>query len=93
MEKSMGKRMTAGKQSRAAGVAKSTNKIKSEAAPGVSHEQIAMRAYEIYLSRGNGMALDDWLQAERELAEHGHSTADHARENPMSAEGERNLQA
>lgn len=76
MEKSMGKRMTAAKQSRAAGVAKSTDKTRIEAAPGVSHQQIAMRAYEIYLSRGttDGMALDDWLQAERELAEHGHST-------------------
>ena len=76
MGKRMGKRMTAGKQSRAAGVAKSTDETKSEAARGVSHEQIAMRAYEIYLSRGttDGMVLDDWLQAERELAEHGHST-------------------
>lgn len=34
-------------------------------------EQIAVRAYHIYLERGGaeGNPLDDWLQAERELAE------------------------
>ena len=34
-----------------------------------SHEQIRLRAYEIYLERGgfSGNELDDWLQAEREL--------------------------
>ena len=33
------------------------------------HEQIRLRAYEIYLERGEfpGNELDDWLQAEREL--------------------------
>jgi hypothetical protein len=33
------------------------------------HEQIAKRAYEIYLARGDGDgdALGDWLSAEREL--------------------------
>ena len=32
-------------------------------------EEIRRRAYEIYLERGQqpGRALDDWLQAEREL--------------------------
>ena len=32
-------------------------------------EEIRRRAYEIYLERGDqpGIALDDWLQAEREL--------------------------
>lgn len=35
-----------------------------------SHEEIRLRAYEIYLERGGlpGNELDDWLQAERELA-------------------------
>jgi hypothetical protein len=35
----------------------------------VTHEQIARRAYELYLARGNrpGDALGDWLAAEREL--------------------------
>jgi topoisomerase IA-like protein len=34
-------------------------------------EQIARRAYEIYLQRGGkgGQDLDDWLQAEREIEE------------------------
>lgn len=35
-----------------------------------THEHIAVRAYEIYMLRGaaHGRDLDDWLQAERELA-------------------------
>jgi hypothetical protein len=35
-----------------------------------SHEDIAARAYQIYLERGgiNGNDQDDWLQAERELS-------------------------
>jgi hypothetical protein len=34
-----------------------------------THEEIAMRAYEIYLERGGapGDALEDWTRAEREL--------------------------
>ena len=34
-------------------------------------EAIARRAYELFLARGeeHGHDLDDWLQAERELAE------------------------
>ena len=34
-----------------------------------SSEEIARRAYEIYLRRGssNGHELDDWLEAERQL--------------------------
>jgi len=37
----------------------------------VSEEEIAQRAYEIYLQRGagDGSDLDDWLQAERELSQ------------------------
>ena len=36
-----------------------------------SHEEIALRAYEIYLERGGapGDALADWTRAERELLE------------------------
>ena len=35
----------------------------------VTDEEIRQRAHEIYLDRGAapGFALDDWLQAEREL--------------------------
>ena len=34
-------------------------------------ERISMRAYELYLARGgaDGQAVEDWLTAERELAE------------------------
>jgi hypothetical protein len=34
-------------------------------------DEVAVRAYEIYLARGShpGQELDDWLQAERELKE------------------------
>jgi len=37
----------------------------------LSHEAIAQRAYELFLHRGHahGHALEDWLQAERELRE------------------------
>jgi hypothetical protein len=36
-----------------------------------THEEIALRAYEIYLERGGapGDALEDWTRAERELTE------------------------
>lgn len=36
-----------------------------------THEEIAWRAYEIYLERGGapGDALQDWTRAERELLE------------------------
>lgn len=38
---------------------------------GPTHEEIVLRAYHIYLERGSaeGSPIDDWLQAERELAE------------------------
>jgi hypothetical protein len=36
-----------------------------------SHEEIALRAYHIYLERerADGNPIEDWLQAERELTE------------------------
>ncbi len=36
-----------------------------------THEEIALRAYEIYVERGGapGDALGDWVRAERELLE------------------------
>lgn len=38
-----------------------------------THEEIALRAYEIYLERGGspGDAFQDWMRAERELMEKG----------------------
>jgi hypothetical protein len=42
--------------------------------PVVTTDQIARRAYEIYVARGksDGRAADDWYQAERELRSSGH---------------------
>lgn len=36
-----------------------------------THEEIALRAYEIYLQRGGapGDSLEDWTRAERELTQ------------------------
>jgi hypothetical protein len=49
----------------------------SEAVVAVSEDEIARRAFEVYCARGGepGRALEDWLQAERELtaaASNGH---------------------
>ncbi|MGC8551516.1 MAG: DUF2934 domain-containing protein [Phycisphaerae bacterium] len=43
--------------------------MESAAAPAFSYEQIAERAYQIYLQRGfrPGDAVSDWLEAERQL--------------------------
>lgn len=34
-----------------------------------SHEEVSRRAYELFLARGaqHGLALEDWLEAERQL--------------------------
>jgi hypothetical protein len=42
---------------------------KSSSDPEIPEERIRMRAYEIYLARGDGAgdAVSDWHQAEREL--------------------------
>lgn len=39
----------------------------------VDRERLAARAYELYLARGgaDGQAMDDWLEAERELQQRG----------------------
>jgi DUF2934 family protein len=38
---------------------------------GPTHEEVALRAYQIYLERGGtpGNELEDWTRAERELLE------------------------
>jgi len=43
--------------------------VKTPVADSPRHEEIRIRAYEIYIERGRqpGHDLDDWLQAEREL--------------------------
>jgi hypothetical protein len=40
------------------------------ASPHLTHDEIAARAYELFVRRGGGHGLDreDWLLAERELA-------------------------
>ena len=45
----------------------------SDIEKGPTREDIEVRAYEIYLTRGDkeGSALDDWLAAEKELSESG----------------------
>lgn len=44
-------------------------KKKKTAPPAPTHEDIARRAYEIFLNRGgeHGFDLEDWLQAEQQL--------------------------
>ena len=56
-------------EDRAATTAHGPDEHRSEAPRVPSHDEIAMRAHEIYLSRGAspGRDLDDWLEAEREL--------------------------
>ena len=56
-----------------AGSGRSTEpKDGSVVAESATIDQIARRAYEIYLQRGPGPGrdLDDWLQAEQELKKH-----------------------
>jgi len=42
-----------------------------------AREQIAMRAYELYMARGgsDGQEVEDWLAAERELRDRSGSTS------------------
>lgn len=47
--------------------------MQPEAIPqaGPTHEEIALRAYRIFIERGDaeGTSIEDWLQAEKELVE------------------------
>ena len=60
-------RETAAQSATALATAPQSTGDTSAAAP--DRDRIAMRAYERYLERGGteGRALDDWLEAEREL--------------------------
>ena len=42
-------------------------------AANIDRERVARRAYELYLERGggDGLAMEDWLAAERELRQRG----------------------
>jgi hypothetical protein len=48
-----------------------TNPYVKQTQPTITEEDVRLRAFEIYLRRGDnpGDALGDWLQAERELKE------------------------
>ena len=45
-----------------------TTRRRATARPPVTHEQIALRAYELHLAGTEGDAVAHWLRAERELA-------------------------
>jgi Protein of unknown function (DUF2934) len=47
---------------------KTTTTRRRAAATPVTHEQIALRAYELHLAGTDGDATAHWLRAERELA-------------------------
>jgi Protein of unknown function (DUF2934) len=44
-----------------------TARRRASAPPPVTHEQIALRAYELHLAGTDGDAMAHWLRAEREL--------------------------
>ena len=52
-----------------------------------THEEIALRAYEIFLERGGapGNALEDWTRAERELMENSKRPRRKASVTPIAA--------
>src|SRR5947209_13552577 len=56
-------------QRKTTGVAQGLDEPRTQAARRPSHDEIAKRAFEIYLSRGEwpGRDVEDWLEAERQL--------------------------
>jgi hypothetical protein len=56
----------AGAAKRATGLTRRRRTTAPAPAP-ITHEQIALRAYEIHLEGSEGDALAHWLRAEREL--------------------------
>jgi hypothetical protein len=42
-------------------------RVKSSQSSAISHDQIAFRAYELFLQEGGGDDVSHWLRAEREL--------------------------
>ena len=41
--------------------------VRAKSAPTIPHEQIALRAYELFLDEGGGSDVGHWLRAEQEL--------------------------
>jgi hypothetical protein len=62
-------RSSAGEPSRTAAATDAPASLARESGPEISTEQIAVRAYEIWLSKGQpgGCDVEDWLEAERQL--------------------------
>jgi hypothetical protein len=52
-----------------AGTSQASGRASTAAKPAPTHEEIAKRAYELYLARGSehGHAEEDWARAESEL--------------------------
>ena len=62
---------TARSKSQPAASTAEANQQPATPGPPATQEEIALRAYHLYLERGEaeGDSLSDWLQAERELTE------------------------
>ena len=43
--------------------------VRVKSAPAIPHEQIALRAYELFMMEGGGDDVEHWLRAERQLFE------------------------
>ena len=41
--------------------------VRVKSTPTIAHEQIALRAYELFLHEGGGSDVGHWLRAEQEL--------------------------
>jgi len=65
----LGRTLMAGTNQRKATGSASATEPRTQAARRPSHDEIAKRAFEIYLSRGEwpGRDVEDWLEAERQL--------------------------
>ena len=67
MPKDTTAKATATKRVRRTVKATTTRRRTAAAAPRVTHEQIARRAYELHVAGTDGDAMAHWLRAEREL--------------------------
>ena len=73
MAKSRGKDVTETIDDRGIASAAAPQSAGDTTAADIDRERVAQRAYERYLARGggDGMAMEDWLAAERELRQIG----------------------
>jgi len=61
------KRVKASTPVRKTAVPKKSSAKRAQTRPQITHEQIAQRAYEIYLSGTGGSEFENWVRAEAEL--------------------------